>query len=315
MADSSTPGMIEGLERLKIPQSSFTLNRRARPPAPIDVHNSPTETRIPLNPMKLQRQESKGGIRGIFNRNKAEKSVLTSTIEDRVPMTADSEMSIKTVNYESLDKNTTPPQQTASTAPSTPSKPASKSSRMNLRSRNSKESKASPKSTTRSPNRPTRQSATWDPPPLFQAYPQAIKHAQLATSTLSADSIIRISNHKRHNSITDFNTTSATGDEKELSAAAKKTEKAKIKHNRQMSGSISKAVMMIVTSGHILQYSNDGSFDRLPEKMMLLGKDSVAFASDVIPGKHWVSELKSNLVTSTVANPTPGPANLTEHGC
>ena len=47
----------------------------------------------------------------------------------------------------------------------------------------------------------------------------------------------------------------------------------------------------IVLSRYLLQYSGDGSFDRLPEKMMQLGKDSVAFASDVLPGKHWVLQI------------------------
>jgi hypothetical protein len=76
----------------------------------------------------------------------------------------------------------------------------------------------------------------------------------------------------------------------------KKTEKARAKHRRQVSGSISKAdwtqkIFVLVTSGYLLQYSGEGSFDRLPEKMMQLGKDSVAFASDVIPGKHWVLQI------------------------
>ena len=51
----------------------------------------------------------------------------------------------------------------------------------------------------------------------------------------------------------------------------------------------------MVTSGYILQYAGEGSFDRLPEKMMLLGKDSVAFASDAIPGKHWVLQISQSM--------------------
>jgi len=235
----SSPGMIEGLERLKIPQSSFTLNRRVRPP-PVDVPMSPAEeARVPLN-MKLHRQESKGGMRGIFNRNKAGKGVLTATAEEATPMPPVSELPMKSINYESLDKNTVLPQLRASTLPPTPSRPTSKPSRMNLRSRTSKDTKPGAKSTTNQSNRPTRTSPAWDPPPLFQAYPQAIKHAQLAASNLSADSILRVGNHKRHSSITEYNPTAANGDEKEQNAAAKRTEKARNKHRRQ-AGSISKA--------------------------------------------------------------------------
>ena len=155
--------------------------------------------------------------------------------------------------------------------------------------------KSSKSSTKSSPKPPTRTSAAWDPPPLFQAYPQAIKHAQLSASTLSADSILRISNHKRNNSLRDeiAQTRAIDGQDE---GAMKKTEKARAKHRRQISGSISKAdwtqkIFVLVTSGYLLQYSGEGSFDRLPEKMMQLGKDSVAFASDVIPGKHWVLQI------------------------
>jgi hypothetical protein len=118
---------------------------------------------------------------------------------------------------------------------------------------------------------------------------------------LSADSIIRISNHKRNHSLRDeIAQTRANNEGQDQSAAARKTEKAKSKHRRQISGSISKAdwtqkIFVLVTSGYLLQYSGEGSFDRLPEKMMQLGKDSVAFASDVIPGKHWVLQISQSM--------------------
>jgi len=80
------------------------------------------------------------------------------------------------------------------------------------------------------------------------------------------------------------------------SSDLKHNAKSKSKHRRKISGSLSKAdwtqkIFVLVTSGYLLQYAGDGSFDRLPEKMMQLGKDSVAFASDVIPGKHWVLQI------------------------
>jgi hypothetical protein len=37
-------------------------------------------------------------------------------------------------------------------------------------------------------------------------------------------------------------------------------------------------------------FRGEGKHDRLPERMLLLGPQSVAFASDAIPGKHWVVE-------------------------
>lgn len=105
-----------------------------------------------------------------------------------------------------------------------------------------------------------------------------------------------MSNHKRNDSLRDEIGQTRTGEGQNGSAAGKKPEKAKTKHRRQISGSISKSdwtqkIFVLVTSGYLLQYSGEGSFDRLPEKMMQLGKDSVAFASDAIPGKHWVLQV------------------------
>jgi len=74
--------------------------------------------------------------------------------------------------------------------------------------------------------------------------------------------------------------------------AAKKTEKSK-RHRRHLSGSISKAdwtekIYVLVTSGYLMQYAAEGPFDRIPEKMLQLSKDSVVFASDAIPGELFV---------------------------
>jgi hypothetical protein len=244
----------------------------------------------------------------MFTRNKAEKNVVPQVVEEPTPASAISERPKKAIAESSLPRSisikrmATVPAPTPVTPAPTPATPAPtptvKYLRMNMRSKPAQQSKPpvkpSPKSSTKSsPKPPRRTSAAWDPPPLFQAYPQAIKHATLSASTLSADSILRISNHKRNNSLRDD---IAQTRDPQNHAAVRKTEKARSKHRRQISGSISKAdwtqkIFVLVTSGYLLQYAGDGSFDRLPEKMMQLGKDSVAFASDVIPGKHWVLQI------------------------
>jgi hypothetical protein len=289
-------------------QSSFAFTRRARPPA---VHISTEEggeTRIPLKQPKIQRRESKGGLRGIFTRNKTEKPTVSPVVEESITKFPLSEQPMKVVPESALPRSisirrTGTASDSIPATPVTPARPASRHSRINMRSKSVKHKtpvKPSPKSSKSSsktsPKQPTRSSAAWDPPPLFQAYPQAIKHAQLSASTLSADSILRISNHQRNNSLRDEIAQVRHVDGQEQSTAAKKTEKARAKHRRQISGSISKAdwtqkIFVLVTSGYLLQYAGEGSFDRLPEKMMQLGKDSVAFASDVIPGKHWVLQI------------------------
>lgn len=133
------------------------------------------------------------------------------------------------------------------------------------------------------------------PPPLFQAYPQAIKHDCLDSPVLSADSILRLH---------------AAAKQKDDSAApwqsyepgdftTKKKKDDKKKHIRSLSETIGKAdwtrkIYVLATSGYILQYAGDGKHDRIPEKILQLGPKSVAFASDAIPGKHWVLQVSQN---------------------
>jgi hypothetical protein len=280
-------------------QAKFNATRRARHPMDVSAREG-GQVRVPLMPNKLQRRDSKGGLRAMFGRTpKTEKVAVLPIVEEPAPATSTQEKSEKETP-EPVGKLNASFKKGADLTPATPAKPTPKPSRINMRTKSVKESrpapKPSPKSTKSSPRSiPPRTSATWDPPPLFQAYPQAIKHAQLSASSLSADSILRISNHKRNNSLRETGQARGNGGAQD-EAAAKKAEKAKNKHRRQISGSISKAdwtqkIFVLVTSGYLLQYAGEGSFDRLPEKMMQLGKDSVAFASDVIPGKHWVLQI------------------------
>ncbi|KAF4634953.1 hypothetical protein G7Y89_g3163 [Cudoniella acicularis] len=281
--------------RFNPPQSTFSFNRRMRPPPMHFSSEVDGNGRVPLRPQKLGRRESKGGLRGMFTRakNQTEKNIVSPVMEEPPPEKPQPAVPRSL----SITRSTTV---ASSNTPTTPSRQPARTSRMNLRSKSVKPkrtpSKPSPKSSKSSPRAPTRTSAAWDPPPLFQAYPQAIKHATLSASTLSADAILRLSNHKRNNSLRDEIAQGGhDGDGNEQGLAAKKAEK-KSKHRRQISGSISKAdwtqkIFILVTSGYLLQYAGDGSFDRLPEKMMQLGKESVAFASDVIPGKHWVLQI------------------------
>jgi hypothetical protein len=310
MADSTDTNDTASLKGTNGPdafypiQSSFTFARRERPP---EIYISPqegTDNRVPLKQPKVQRRESKGGLRGMFTRNKAEKNTVPSVPEEST--TTSSASDPPNVRGESVFPRTISIRRpgiasnSIPATPVTPGRPASRHSRINMRSKSVKHKtplKSSPKSVkSASKTSPKRPSAAWDPPPLFQAYPQSIKHAQLSASTLSADSILRISNHQRNNSLREEIAQVRPLDGQDQSAAAKKSEKARAKHRRQISGSISKAewtqkIFVLVTSGYLLQYAGEGSFDRLPEKMMQLGKDSVAFASDVIPGKHWVLQI------------------------
>jgi len=130
---------------------------------------------------------------------------------------------------------------------------------------------------------------TWDPPPLFQAYPQAVKHATLRAPSLPAESIIRLHANRSHgmkprsDSFTPDPYPSRDPKEKRLkrnNAAAPLSK-----------GDWTRKIFVLVTSGYFLQYAGDGSFDRFPEKIMPLTKESAAFASDVIPGQPYVLQV------------------------
>ncbi|KAK1836623.1 eukaryotic translation initiation factor 3 subunit G-domain-containing protein [Podospora conica] len=141
--------------------------------------------------------------------------------------------------------------------------------------------------------------ASWDPPPLFKAYPQAIKHAHLSACTASADTVLRLHSSSKNSLALD------TPDQ----SGVDKNDRSKKKHRRNTSGSSSLKLdwttkaFVLVTSGYLLQYSGDGPFDRFPEKILQLGKDSAAFASDVLPGCHWVIQV------SSVVEPERAPAS------
>jgi hypothetical protein len=145
--------------------------------------------------------------------------------------------------------------------------------------------------------------AAWNPPPLFQAYPQAIKHAHLPACTVPAEVVLRMHHHKSSGSLAGLLSPSTPDIPEETTG-----EKPKWRHRRTGSGSGSRfewttKVYVLVTSGYLLQYAGEGSFDRLPERVLQLGKESAAFASDAIPGRHWV------LQVSSVAEPERAPSS------
>ncbi|KAI9890750.1 MAG: hypothetical protein M1814_003680 [Vezdaea aestivalis] len=134
-------------------------------------------------------------------------------------------------------------------------------------------------------------SDSWDPPPLFQAYPQSVKYSSLQASSLEADSILRYDDIKRRQKDLDLALSQDFAQQ-----YSKKEKKALKKHSRKPSGSLSKSgwltkVYVLVTSGYLLQYAGDGPYDRLPEKILTLGGESVAFVSDAIPGQCFVLQV------------------------
>ena len=127
-----------------------------------------------------------------------------------------------------------------------------------------------------------------DLPPLFQAWPQAVKHAVLEVTTITSDMMTQQARSRRSAATMDA---SARNSEDGSSPTDKK---AGFRHGSK--GSISsydlpKKLFILTTSGCLLQYAETGSSERAPEKALQLGKDSAAFACDLIPGRHHVLEV------------------------
>ncbi|KAK2873329.1 hypothetical protein FQN49_002443 [Arthroderma sp. PD_2] len=147
----------------------------------------------------------------------------------------------------------------------------------------------------------TGSSSTWGPPPLFMVYPQAVKHATLPHPTLPTEDILR---RKMRRDLKVGNDKGKAGDADTKSdgpgpkgvSKTKSWKKGKKSHTRSQSIQSNnmkwtQKIFILVTDGYLLQYSIDGNFDRLPEEVLALGEDSVAFACDAIPGKHWVLQI------------------------
>ena len=146
----------------------------------------------------------------------------------------------------------------------------------------------------------------WSPPPLFEAYPQAVKHAYLETPVTPAEELVRRHHYERYTRLrhemvrqTGKNT-SVLGppDRIALDHATAAVPTPVECHNK---------IVVLVQGGYLLQYADKGSYDRLPEKVLPLSKNSVTFASDAIPGKPWVlqvSQRSSGAETGTMDNAT-----------
>lgn len=260
-AEAASGTTLEALEALQ--QTQAPHNRRPRPP---DL--------LPQKPEKLNKRESRGGLRGLFSRSRVPKDGDVPQSPRDLPRGGGIRSSWVDLGGWSLQH-----QRSDGALPPISDAGSETASVQGTRQKKSHSAgkKAAPTA------KGSQKSTNWDPPPLFQAYPQALRHAHIPACKHSADTILRM-NEKR-NAREDPNQEVLLEDE-----SGRSTEKKK-KHHRRNSlshGDWTTKVYVLVTSGYLLQYTGEGSFDRLPEKVLHLGKDSVAFASDAIPGRHWV---------------------------
>ncbi|KAK4134211.1 hypothetical protein BT67DRAFT_462465 [Trichocladium antarcticum] len=279
--DPASPGPTLDLSQLQGSQL-----RRARPPNPVALEGEPN--RVPLRPEagdRAHRRESRLGLRSIFGRHRGTSDAGKGPVSPReAPQRPGGiRASLAEINW---PYGLHPGQGNRSEISLPPSKPPPVSQSLKQK-----------KSASAMRAQPAADGlAAWNSPPLFQAYPQAIKHAHLPACTASAAVVLRLHHHKNSGSIGSI-LNQATPEIPEESAS-EKGDKPKRRHRRNASGSApdfkwTTKIFVLATSGYLLQYAGDGPFDRLPEKVLQLGRESAAFASDVIPGRHWVLQVSS----------------------
>ncbi|KAK7431457.1 hypothetical protein QQZ08_001947 [Neonectria magnoliae] len=272
-------------------QSNHGPSRRTRPPD-LDLIAA-EENRVPLRPEKASRRESRLGLRNIFSRSKTSRDMLPPISPIDIPKSMSSRTSV-------TDMNNWPYSQSAGASDHTPTTP--RSPRI-LSTMFENAPSGPPPIRVMGPAKPARGPlATWHPPPLFKAFPQAIKHMTLPAASLPTEVILRM--HERR-----ANATGETPIEQPEQQPQGEKLKSKKKHRQNMSSSSmpkfewTNKIYVLATSGYLLQYAADGPFDRLPEKVLHLGKNSAAFASDVIPGRHWVVQVSSVMESDGTATP------------
>ncbi|KAL2131524.1 hypothetical protein VTI74DRAFT_4924 [Chaetomium olivicolor] len=289
----NSPNTASAEATLDLSQIHKAQSRRARPP---DPHAETRDAvRVPLKEEagdKARWRESRLGLKNIFSRNKGETETDRGSLSPG-NMTQGSgriRASLAQINWP-YGLNHAQGHRSETTLPSFSKRSTAAPSLKHKKSESGVRPQPTPEGI-----------AAWNPPPLFQAYPQAIKHAHLPACTVSAEVVLRLHNHKNNGSLSSILSSNAPDIPEEATG-----EKPKRRHRRNGSGSTSRfdwttKVFVLVTSGYLLQYAGEGSFDRLPERVLQLGKDSAAFASDAIPGRHWVLQVES------VADPdrTPG---------
>ncbi|KAF2451131.1 hypothetical protein P171DRAFT_348908 [Karstenula rhodostoma CBS 690.94] len=277
------------------PNDSFTTSRwrRNRSNANLEQNLHPTSSAASMKSLKppsvFERKNlSRMSLFNLFSRPKVEKARGHIEVGLAVPM-----------QPQELPRPASPPKSALRQNPTPPPRQA-------LRMRSSQFLR--PRSM-RPPSITQHPADDWQPPPLFQAYSQSVRYATVQACVYSPDALIRTQSQRqqaesmreRMDSHRDLATTLETGSEqRKLEKTHKRLDS--ILHSTPQ---LINKIYVLVTSGHILQYAGEGPFDRLPEKVLRLGKDSAAFASDLIPGKHWVLQILHSANEDGTAGESP----------
>lgn len=264
------------------------LSRRMRPPD-LEIKAS-MDNRHPLREVKSGRRESRLGFGRLFGRHRVVADVNALRDAQEVAAVKEPGSLTETIAGPPYDLQSTGMQSEIHLVPSKdPKESITRPKTASVRS----PAFAQPPKSPLGPNSKRRGSVatsngnTWDPIPFFQAWPQSIRTATLP-ACVQGDHLLKM--HYKKEMLPQINHPDL-GDE-----MAMFVEIAKKRHRRNSSSlklDWTAKTYVLVTSGYLMQYACEGAHDRLPEKVVQLTKDSAAFASDVIPGRHWVLQVSS----------------------
>lgn len=153
-----------------------------------------------------------------------------------------------------------------------------------LRSRGSSTPPRNPERPFSADNKPSpkRDRVLNDPPPLAQAYHQAILHGQLETP---ASFVQKPHSRGSSQNSKDHVDTEIYGDRIEVKRSHRRTQ------SGESSCSVREKIFFLINGPYILQYNGDSNGDALPEKILVLDRETVAFACDAVPGRPWVLQI------------------------
>ena len=135
----------------------------------------------------------------------------------------------------------------------------------------------------------------YDAPPLFQAFARSSKNGLVEVSTASLETLTTKSKSTRLGAL-QLPTERTPRGSSDTSRSGEMLRFGRFNHRPTGSGHVTQAdlerkILVLVTTGHLLQYSEYGPSGRLPEKVLALGPRSVAFASDLIAGRPYVAQV------------------------
>ncbi|KAM3423330.1 hypothetical protein BST61_g768 [Cercospora zeina] len=153
---------------------------------------------------------------------------------------------------------------------------------------------------------------SFEPPPLFQVWPQAIKSASFEVSTVPSDNGTQKSKNRMLG--TTFFVPGADLQSLQMGSAndgsgprASTSTRAATRQSSITASNLPTKLVVLVTSGYLLQYAASGPNDRYPEKVLQLQKESAAFASDLVSGRHHVLQVVQSVnEQGVVAAPSTG---------